>query len=223
MDIMDTPIQNIVVGWTTEGLRDTKCPFCKCWRKKTDFISRERLVKSCMNCRKHAKINNTRNADKRREYYENNREKLLNYQKDYAINKTADYKSYQKKYYEKNKDKIIKQTTTYYKDNKKEYPLHTKARNMIYCAISRDKIKRRVEDINDYVDIPYIHELFAKQQGLCWYEDCEVKMDYTTFNHTEKSDNLITLQRLNDLLPHTKANCVLSCFKCNVLRRRQMT
>lgn len=220
---METHIQNIVLGWTTEGLRDTKCVFCKCWRKKTDFISRERIVKSCMNCRKYAKVSNAKNVENRREYYEKNKEKLLQYQKDYTDSNNA-YKAYQRNYYNKNKDQIIKQVSTYYKDNKREYPLHTKARNMTYCAKESDKKKRgMVEDINDYVDIPYIHELFVKQQGLCWYEDCEVKMDYTTFNHRTKNDNLITLQRLNDLLPHTKDNCVLACFKCNVLRRRQKT
>lgn len=33
------------------SLRNTKCNRCKCWRSEEDFISNERVVKSCIKCR----------------------------------------------------------------------------------------------------------------------------------------------------------------------------
>ena len=219
---MDTQIKNIVVGWVEPEMRNKKCPFCKCYRYEADFISRDRIVKSCMKCRANAKKSSDKNTEKRREYYKKNRDKLIQYQKDY-MNENIDFKKYQRKYYQEHKQYLIELNKTYYDTNKREYPLHTKIIHMIYSAKEADKKTRDSKEFGeDYIDMYYIKELFIKQQSLCWYEDCEVKMDYTTFNHREKKENQITLQRLNDELPHTKDNCILSCFKCNVLLRRQM-
>jgi len=35
--------------------RPVKCPRCKCYRTEDDFIKEGRLLKSCINCRNHAK------------------------------------------------------------------------------------------------------------------------------------------------------------------------
>lgn len=219
---MDTQIKNIVVGWVEDELRDKKCPFCLCYRYPKDYISRDRLVKSCIKCRASAKKSSDKNKEKRREYYLNNRDKLIQYQKDY-MNENVDFKNYQKKYYQEHKQYLIELNKTYYDSNKSEYPLHTKIIRMIYGAKDTDKKKRGLTEFGeDYIDMYYIHELFVKQQGLCWYSNCEARLDYISFNHYNRNDNLITLQRLNDELPHTKDNCVLSCFRCNVIQRRQM-
>lgn len=219
---MDKPIENIVIGVVLNGLRNKKCPFCLCYRYAEDYISRDRIVKSCVKCRSNANKCNKKYADKRRQYYLNNRDKLLKYQKEYTTD-NEDFKKYQREYYKEHKEYLINLSKTYYDSNKQEYPLHTKIIHMIYSAKDTDKKKRDFTDFDEnYIDMYYIHELFTKQQGLCWYKDCEVRLDYTTFNHFKKNDNLITLQRLNDNLSHTKDNCVLSCFKCNILLRRQM-
>ena len=227
---MDTNIQNVVI----DRLRDTKCSFCRCWRYNTDFLSNDRIVKSCIKCRQNQKRNNDKrkekNADKRKEkntetetkenYYLKNREKLLAYQKNY-IKDNPKYKQYQRNYYQNHKQRLIDLNKSYYQSNKEDYPLFTKFSFMVYSAKANDK-KYEYDEV-EYTDIPYLYELYTKQQGLCWYENCETKMDYTTFNRLTKKNNLITIQRLNDNLPHIKTNCVLACFNCNINLRRQMT
>ena len=52
-----------------------------------------------------AKINDYKN--KKREYYEENKEKRLEYDKEYRENKKEELREYRRNYYQKNKEKIL--------------------------------------------------------------------------------------------------------------------
>jgi hypothetical protein len=67
--------------------------------------------------------------EQRKEYYLNNKEKLLEQRKEYYLNNKEYQKEYQKEYRLNNKEKILEQTKKYYlnnKEKKKEYQLNNK-------------------------------------------------------------------------------------------------
>ena len=66
-------------------------------KQKTHIQDREEIII--------AKIEEYRN--KKKDYYIENKDKRLQYDKDYRIKKKEDLKNYRKEYYEKNKDKIL--------------------------------------------------------------------------------------------------------------------
>lgn len=66
-------------------------------KQRTHIQDREEIIV--------AKIEEYRN--KKKDYYLENKDKRLQYDKDYRIKKKEDLKSYRKEYYEKNKNKIL--------------------------------------------------------------------------------------------------------------------
>ena len=66
-------------------------------KQKTHIQDREEVIV--------AKIEEYRN--KKKDYYLENKDKRLRYDKDYRIKKKEDLKSYRKEYYERNKEKIL--------------------------------------------------------------------------------------------------------------------
>ncbi|MDD2699040.1 MAG: hypothetical protein PHF17_09595 [Arcobacteraceae bacterium] len=66
-------------------------------KQKTYIQDREEIIV--------AKIEEYRN--KKKDYYLENKDKRLQYDKDYRIKKKEDLKNYRKEYYERNKDKIL--------------------------------------------------------------------------------------------------------------------
>lgn len=67
-------------------------------------------------------------------------------------------------------------------------------------------------DMATYVNPQYLRTLRDTQSNQCPY--CTVKMQ----TENRKAPDGLTLQRLDNRLGHTRANCLLACHQCNVRR-----
>jgi len=186
------------------NLRDTKCGRCGCWRKTEDFISNERVVKCCVNCR-----------DIQKTYADKNREKI---------------NERQKKYDDKNRDKIEERQKQWridnpeynkqFRDSQKQIePLLTKFKNMIRSSKSNDK-KNNLQITEDYITLDYLNQLWIFQNGLCYYEDCNVELTLD-FNKSCRTPTQISIQRHDNNICHSQNNTCLSCFNCNVNKHKE--
>src|SRR5690606_5279120 len=77
------------------------------------------------------------------------------------------------------------------------------------CSKQSD-IKRRLYDANTHIDSPFLKSLIEESTD-CFY--CKVPMQFI-----EYCDSLCTIERKDNSLGHSKANCVLACRKCNYSR-----
>ena len=83
-------------------------------------------------------MKNTSTKDKK-EYYQENKEKIAEYQREYYQKNKEKIKEYQRKYYQENKEKILEHIRNYYQENKeKRKNKHNNKCNMdclncIYC------------------------------------------------------------------------------------------
>ena len=92
---------------------------------------------------------------------------------------------------------------------------------MITNSKAHDKKKNRTYEADDYINYDFLNELWVKQDKKCYYEDCECEL-ILCFNKDTREDSMITLQRLKNDIAHTKDNCVLSCFRCNVIAHKEL-
>ena len=83
---------------------------------------------------------------------------------------------------------------------------------MIYGSRKSDKNIEKDDDYEDnFIDYAYIEKLIKICNNKCIY--CNVDFNYKNMN-----GNMITIERLNNKLPHTKNNTTLCCLTCNVRR-----
>jgi len=182
------------------NLRDKKCSRCNCYRKEEDFISNERIIKSCIKCRNIQKKYADKNREYQKKYNEENRQKINERQKQYD---------------EKHKKEILEYKKKYNEEQKQVNPLHIKFINMIKGSKQSDKKSNRTYDEDEYITEDFLNELWVKQNEKCFYECCECKLTLE-FNTNFRNPTQISVQRLNNDIAHIKDNCVLSCLKCNV-------
>ena len=95
-------------------------------------------------------------------------------------------------------------------------PIDVTVKRMISDS-KRGDIKNNRYDEKNQVDKEFLHSLIASSPR-CYYEDCSVELQYTTKQH-----NLGTIERLNNNIGHTKDNCVIACWKCNLSQRSKAT
>ena len=171
---------------------NVKCAYCHAWKPPTDFMSNDRNVKTCKKCR-----------EKKKDYREEHTEKL---------------RKQRKVWREVNAEQRHEYDKTYREDRKIFNPLNTKFKRMIYNSIQCDTKYHRPYDQIDYIDIPHLIYLWSNQDQRCYHCGCEMTLD---FNATTRNPNQISIQRLNNDLPHIKTNCVLACFLCNVSHRER--
>jgi len=107
----------------------------------------------------------------------------------------------------------------YTKTIKKYNPLQFKFSEMIHATRTKDRRQKIFNEV-EFIDYPFLYELWDKQKGICFYQDCNCEM-VLTFNLKTRLDNQISIQRLDNSLGHVKSNCVFSCFKCNVVLRKE--
>ena len=199
-----------------QPMRDKKCPKCKAWRFKTQFIAKDREMKTCEICRDRGKKYIDKNRENKKQYDIKNKYKITETQKQYRI---------------ENRDKILEQIKQWRTDNpehikqyveeqKKNNPLQTKFKNMICSSKSNDK-KYNLPITEDYITLDYLNQLWGFQNGLCYYEDCQVVLDYESFDKNKRNDNLITIQRHDNNICHSQNNTCLSCFNCNVNKHKE--
>jgi len=91
-------------------------------------------------------------------------------------------------------------------------PLRLTFKNMIKFSRKSD-IKHDRYDANNHIDYCFLEILFEDTKH-CYYDDCKVEMQYM-----ERTDTMLTIERLDNSIGHTKANCVFCCLKCNNMKK----
>jgi hypothetical protein len=88
------------------------------------------------------------NKDNIRQYYKDNKNKILEQQKQYRENNKNKIAEQQKQYYEDNKNKIAEQQKQYYEDNKNKIAEQQKQyyeNNKKYHEVNKDKISEKAK------------------------------------------------------------------------------
>jgi hypothetical protein len=155
-------------------------------------------------------------CEKAKEYYEKNAERINERHKKYYENNADQICEKKRKYYENNAEQICEQSKKYYKTQKISNPLNTKFNRMIHDSIYADGKSNRLYDAQDYIEEEFLNFVWNDQDQRCYHCNCEMTLD---FSATTRVPTQISIQRLNNDLPHIKKNCVLSCFSCNVNRK----
>ena len=91
-------------------------------------------------------------------------------------------------------------------------PIDVTIRQWISHCRSSDKKYGRL-DADHFIDTDFLRGL-VEDDDCCYYEDCQKKLQYTSY-----SDDLATIERLDNSKGHTKSNCVLACKKCNIMKK----
>ena len=87
-------------------------------------------------------------------------------------------------------------------------------KNMVSNSRTADKLRNQY-DANTHIDILFIESLIEDYGTDCYY--CNKETQFKEF-----SRNLISIERINNNIGHSKANCVLCCLNCNNARVGQL-
>ena len=119
------------------------------------------------------------------------------------IEKIRKRREYDRKYKLKNREKIIKQGIEY---RKKAW-----ATRIVSHSRLADKRKNRTSN-EPYITKECVLKLRDQQNNKCFH--CNILMQ----TDKRKNPDGLTIERLDNSLPHIKRNCVLACHHCNVSR-----
>ena len=75
-----------------------------------------------------------------------------------------------------------------------------------FKVVRNDKIDGFTQ--NDLIEM-------ANRADTCYYPFCQRKLQY----ENPHVDDFATLERLDNSIRHTKQNCVVACWRCNVVER----
>jgi len=89
-------------------------------------------------------------------------------------------------------------------------PIDITIKNMIQNSKAKDKKINKYDEPN-FIDYPFIQNLLSESNDKCYYCSCELQYTYYT-------NNLATIERLDNSLGHIKSNCVIACKFCNISR-----
>jgi len=87
-------------------------------------------------------------------------------------------------------------------------PIHITIRNMIHASKQKDK-KINKYDETYFIDYPFIQHLISESNDKCYYCSCDLQ-------YTHYTNNLATIERIDNSLGHIKSNCVIACRSCNL-------
>ena len=82
-----------------------KCNKCRCWKELTDFIKKDKVMKTCITCRNNGKKWHDKNPTYSQQYNQEHKQKI---------------QIYFKKYREDNKEEISEKKKQYYKDKQEK-------------------------------------------------------------------------------------------------------
>ena len=80
---------------------------------------------------------------------------------------------------------------------------------MVGHSKQADTEKGRTWNEEEYVTAGFLLEKFQEQETACYW--CGVEMQI----QDRQADDGLTIERLDNSIAHTRANCVLACFECN--------
>jgi len=173
--------------------RNIRCQRCKCYQTEDDFLKEGRILKTCINCRNHAK----------------------NYRLKHQMCIHNLYKYYCK---ECGGSEICKHNNQICKHKLQRHccktcsdPIKVSIQGWIKHSKKSDKKYNRY-DVDRFIDRCFLKEL-VKDYPNCFY--CKVELQYIEYN-----DTLSTIERLDNSIGHIKSNCVLACRQCNYSRAR---
>jgi hypothetical protein len=81
-------------------------------------------------------------------------------------------------------------------------------RHMLASSKKTDKQHNRY-DLTNFIDKCFVKNLIEDCEDKCYYCKCELQY----INYT---DNLATIERIDNKLGHIKGNCVIACKSCNI-------
>ena len=73
----------------------------------------------------------------------------------------------------------------------------------------------------EYIDEQRISDLFVKQENQCFY--CKDYMVFGPGVNRQQDPNGLTLERVDNELPHVTENCILACSTCNRIRNNKFS
>ena len=97
--------------------------------------------------------------------------------------------------------------------------LHTQRnpfQTMVWASRSSDKRAGRDLTGTDYITIDHISEIHKAQDGQCLY--CGVLMLHGEGVNRKTNPDGMTVERIDEQLPHVIGNCCLVCRLCNHMR-----
>lgn len=192
------------------------CKGNKCTRHKDDKKEKRRLYiqankeKIQRQNKEYREKNAEQLAEKAKEswkeYYETNKEAINEKKRKYHAENKEKEQQYNKKYRETHKDKIQEY-------NRKKYNqsiLKNKVKSLKQC----DKVKGRSIIESDFITVEWIQAELTKQNNTCCYCSCDVLLcDFEPYDKKQFS-----VDRIDNILPHHKSNCKISCLECNLKR-----
>ena len=116
---------------------------------KEELLKRERFYILNNNC-----VNKQIPKRTKKDYYENNKDKILDKSKDYYEQNKDKIIEYKKEYSELNKDKLIEYRKDYYefnKDKKKEYSKEYREKNKDILKIKKKEYYEKSKDIKNHI------------------------------------------------------------------------
>ena len=83
----------------------------------------------------------------------------------------------------------------------------------ILAGSKRKDLKYNRYDAQNFIDAGFV-ESMLKEHTRCYYNDCNEELQLV-----EYTENLATIERLDNSIGHVKENCVIACLKCNRSKR----
>lgn len=127
-------------------------------KRETEFVkNNNKCVNICMPYRtleQYYQDNKDRLIEKQRKYYNNDPKKKIEYQKQYAKKNKEKVSEYQKEYHEKNHDKILEQKRGYAKGYNKDY----REKNKDYYKCYMDKYNKKYQEKRKELGIKIVRD-----------------------------------------------------------------
>lgn len=108
-------------------------------------------------------------------------------------------------------------------NSKKKYRMNPKnwkqlrMNAMVHHAKQRDVQYKRF-DARNHITIKDLKEKLTSQKGCCIYCNCPLLTKCTP-----RHKQMFSVERKDNTIGHSKNNCVISCYKCNMCRPNSMS
>jgi len=86
---------------------------------------------------------------------------------------------------------------------------------MVELSRITDRKKFEKIDYDKFITVKFIKEQDSRQSGKCYH----CNKFYNRLRLKEDFNNNPSIERLDNLKPHYKSNCVIACIKCNCSRK----
>lgn len=191
-------------------MSETKqCTKCHVFKLIDQFAKKNgSYLKSCNTCRE-------KNNRKNRERYHNNggKERWRATRKAYDIAHREQKRESSVRYYNSHKEIEAARHLKYVNENP-----HIPRLISIVSHSKRSDVRYNRLDLNHFIDRIFVEQLMVEQKMKCIYCDVDMKLDCDKL-----ASELMSIERVDNEIGHTKANCVLACYKCNLTRQDKYT